>query len=103
VGADWYTWETSEDQRVRRSHKKMQGVVVPWAQDPDPEALIGEESTLGHYSAGSCPSCRCYAAPILTLEDINFPARVYWQGEIHRMTKQQFKVIATGLEESAAA
>jgi SPP1 gp7 family putative phage head morphogenesis protein len=102
VGAEWYVWQTSSDQRVRESHRKMQGVVVPWGQDPDPEVLIGEKSGLGHYAAGDCPNCRCYAAPVLTLDDVKFPARVYWQGSIHQMTKQQFKQIAVGLEPRAA-
>ena len=87
---DFYRWVTSKDQRVRKSHHDMQGVIVPWSQTPSPEALVGERSTLGEYHAGSCPNCRCYAAPILTLDDVTFPARVYWNGTIHQMTKPQF-------------
>jgi len=102
VGAEWYIWKTSEDVRVRLSHKKMNGVVVPWGFDPDPEALVGEKSTLGHYAAGGCPNCRCYAEPILLTSQISFPAKVYWQGAIRTMTKPQFKAIATGVEELAA-
>lgn len=99
---DWYRWVTSKDQRVRKAHREMQGVLVPWGQAPSPEALVGERSTLGEYHAGSCPNCRCYPAPILTLNDITFPARVYWNGAVHMMTKQQFKQIATRLESRAA-
>jgi uncharacterized protein with gpF-like domain len=102
VGAEWYIWKTSEDVRVRLSHKKMNGVVVPWGFDPDPEALVGEKSTLGHYAAGGCPNCRCYAEPVLLASQISFPAKVYWQGAIRTMTKPQFKAIATGVEELAA-
>jgi SPP1 gp7 family putative phage head morphogenesis protein len=103
LAIEWYQWETSQDQRTRASHKNMNGVVVPWSQTPSPEALIGEKSTLGAYNAGECPNCRCLIIPILTLDDIQFPARVYWNGSIQRMTKQAFKQVAVGLEERAAA
>jgi SPP1 gp7 family putative phage head morphogenesis protein len=103
LSIEWYQWETSRDQRTRASHKNMHGVVVPWSQTPSPEALVGEKSTLGAYNAGECPNCRCLIIPILTLDDVQFPARVYWNGAIRRMTKQDFKQIAVGLEERAAA
>jgi SPP1 gp7 family putative phage head morphogenesis protein len=99
---DWYVWLTSEDGRVRDSHRNMNLVLVPWSQEPAPEALVGEKSTLGHYHAGACPNCRCTQRPVLTLEDVKFPARVYWQGAIHTMNKQQFKTIAVRLESRAA-
>jgi SPP1 gp7 family putative phage head morphogenesis protein len=102
LNIDFYQWLTSEDVRVRDSHKKMNDVIVPWSQPPDPEALIGEKSTLGHYHSGASPNCRCSVKTILTLDDITFPARVYWNGAIHTMTKPQFKQIAVGLESRAA-
>lgn len=102
LNIDWYQWETSHDQRTRASHKNMNGVLVPWSHAPSPEALVGEAASLGHYQAGECPNCRCLVIPILTLDDISFPARVYWNGSIQTMTKQQFKQIAVGLEERAA-
>lgn len=104
LNVDWYQWETSKDgTRVRKSHRNMHGVIVPWSDAPSPEALVGEPSTLGRYQAGECPNCRCLIIPILTLDDIQFPARVYWKGSIKTMTKQQFKQIAIGLEEREAA
>ncbi len=102
LGVDFYIWLTSEDARVRLSHKKMNGVVVPWSQEPDPEALMGEKSTLGHYHAGGCPNCRCTQQVVLTLEDIQFPARVYWNGAVRRMNGVQFRQIAVNLERRAA-
>ena len=102
LNIDFYEWLTSDDVRVRPSHKKMNGVIVPWSQAPNPERLAGEDSTLGNYHSGECPNCRCSQRVILTIDDIVFPARVYWQGSIHRMTKQQFKQIAVGLESRAA-
>lgn len=102
LAIQWYQWETSKDgDRVRESHRKMHGVIVPWSQPPAPEELIGEKSQ-GHYQAGEIYNCRCVVIPILTLDDIQFPAHVYWNGAIKTMTKQQFKSIAVGLEERAA-
>lgn len=104
LNIQWYQWETSKDgDRVRPSHRNMHGVIVPWSQTPSPEALIGEKPGLGHYNAGECPNCRCLIIPILTLDDISFPARVYWNGSIKTMTKQDFRKIAIGLEERTAA
>lgn len=102
LNIQWYQWESSRDQRTRDSHKKMHGVIVPWSQPPAPEELLGEKSQ-GHYQAGEIYNCRCVVIPILTLDDIQFPARVYWNGSIKTMTKQQFKQIAVGLEERTAA
>ena len=99
---DWYEWLTSDDVRVRPSHKNLAGVIVPWADPPSPEALVGKKSGLGHYHAGACPNCRCSQAPVLALDDVRFPARVYWAGKVRRMTKQRFKTIAVRLESRAA-
>ena len=99
---EWYQWETSRDQRTRDSHKNMHKVIVPWSQTPHPELLVGEKDQ-GAYNAGEIYNCRCLIIPILTVNDISFPARVYWNGSIKTMTKQQFKSIAVGLEERAEA
>lgn len=103
LGLEFYIWSTSEDQRVRESHIRMDGVVIPWHTPPAPEALVGERSTLGHYHAGECPNCRCTQIVVLTLDDIRFPAEVYWQGRIVRMKKAEFRsIVAPNLEERAA-
>lgn len=102
LNIEWYQWETSKDgKRVRKSHRNMHGVIVPWSSAPSPELLVGEKSQ-GAYQAGEIYNCRCTVIPILTLDDIHFPARVYWNGAITRMTKPQFRQIAVGLEERAA-
>jgi len=103
LAIEWYQWESSKDKRTRKSHKNLHGVIVPWSHAPSPEALVGEKSTLGKYHAGECPNCRCLVIPILTLDDISFPARVYWNSKVSTMTKQQFRAIAVGLEERQAA
>jgi SPP1 gp7 family putative phage head morphogenesis protein len=96
-----YIWRTSQDARVRDSHRLMEGVVVFYADPPSPEALDGVKSGLGHYHAGNCPNDRCVQEVVLSVDDIAFPARVYWRGGIKSMTKQQFKQIAVQLEKQA--
>ena len=91
VGAAFYLWETSEDVRVRTSHKKMNGVLIPWSEAPNPEQLNGEKSSLGHYHVGSCPNCRCTPIVVLDVNDIAWPRRVYHHGTIQQMNLQQFK------------
>jgi SPP1 gp7 family putative phage head morphogenesis protein len=91
VGADWYEWLTSEDVRVRDSHKKMDGVLVAWAQPPSPEKLAGEPSGLGPYHAGACPNCRCTSAPLLDLGDVDWPHKVHDGSAVKRMTRAEFE------------
>jgi len=90
LSIDFAAWSTSEDVRVRPSHKLMDKVIFPWNDLPSPEALAGEKSTLGTYGPGGCPNCRCVVYPVLSLDDIKFPARVYSQGAIRQYTKQDF-------------
>jgi hypothetical protein len=47
-------------------------------------------------------NCRCPQRVILTLDDIEFPARVYSRGSIRRMYKQDF-IRLTGIREERAA
>ncbi|HEY3987952.1 MAG TPA: phage minor head protein [Acidobacteriaceae bacterium] len=94
IGVHWYQWATSEDGRVRLSHRKMDGVICRFGDDPNPEALAGEKSTLGHYAPGGCPNCRCLALPLVSLDEVSWPARVYHNGSITRMTRKQFERIA---------
>lgn len=94
AGAQWAEWLTSEDQRVRKSHKKMNGVLIPYFDPPSPEALAGEKSTLGKYGPGECPNCRCSAAPLLEVDDVSWPHRVYWGGRVQHMRRDQFIKIA---------
>lgn len=34
LGINWYVWRTSEDQRVRDSHRKMDNVLISWRDPP---------------------------------------------------------------------
>jgi SPP1 gp7 family putative phage head morphogenesis protein len=93
LGLHWYEWETSHDVRVRPSHRNMSGVLVNWSDPPSPERLIGESTSLGRYNAGNCPNCRCPALPLISLNDVRWPHKVYRNGKIRTMSKAAFMVI----------
>ena len=45
----WYVWRTALDgDRVRKSHRNMEDVLVNWNNPPSPEALVGEKD-VGNY------------------------------------------------------
>jgi len=93
IGSNWYIWQTSQDQRVRSSHKHMQGVVCNFSNPPNPEQLAGEDQTYGYYNAGEIFNCRCYPAPIIDLNFETFPKNVIYNNKITKMTRQQFEKI----------
>ena len=84
-----YEWLSSEDKRVRPAHKIMDHVIVFWRDPPSPEALIGMK-THGKYHAGRDFQCRCDPNVIVDLDQISFPARVYHDGNIERMSRARF-------------
>lgn len=87
----WYVWRTMEDgDRVRKSHRIMEGVLVNWNEPPSPEALAGEKS-VGNYHAGNIWNCRCYSEPLIEIDDISWPHKVYTNGKIQTMGKMQFE------------
>lgn len=88
---NWYCWRTALDgDRVRKSHREMEGVLVKWTEPPSPEELVGEKN-VGHYHAGNIYNCRCYPEPVIELDDYKWPHKVYHNGVIQKMTKNQFK------------
>jgi SPP1 gp7 family putative phage head morphogenesis protein len=90
LGMTWYQWATSEDSRVRPSHKLMDKVLVAWADAPSPEMLAGEGNPFGHYAPGTVPNCRCIALPLIDLNEIRWPVKVYQHGHIEFMGRAQF-------------
>lgn len=93
LGINWYVWRTAEDgDRVRPSHRNMNGVLVNFSDPPSPEALIGLPS-VGNYHAGNIWNCRCYEEPLLEVNDVSWPHRVYYNGSIQSMTKIKFEQI----------
>lgn len=101
VGIPVYQWLTSRDQRVRKSHKNLENVLVFWNDPPQPEELIGEHSSLGRGHAGCFPNCRCLSAPVVSLEEISWPAKVFRSDRITRMSRAQFIRIAPGYQRAA--
>lgn len=93
IGLNWYQWVTSEDARVRPSHRKMDLALINWNDAPSPELLVGEASE-GHYHAGNVYNCRCVALPLISLSEISFPVRVYTGNSLKRLTKNQFALIS---------
>ena len=90
LGLNWYIWRTALDgDRVRKSHRNMEGVIVRWDNPPSPEALIGEKS-VGNYHAGNIWNCRCYPEPIIDVEDVPKHCKVYLNNQIERMSKEKF-------------
>lgn len=89
LGLSWWAWRTSRDERVRFSHRKMEGVLCSWQDLPSPELLTGEKS-VGKYAAGNVFNCRCYPEPVLYLDQIRWPHRVYVRGTIRSLTRAQF-------------
>lgn len=93
LGLNWYIWRTSQDARVRKSHDHMEDVLINWKNPPSPERLVGQKS-VGNYHAGNIYNCRCYPEPVVDIEFIRFPHKVYYNNQIVRMTKQEFLRIA---------
>lgn len=94
LGIEWYQWLTAKDQRVRAAHKIFEKVLVRWSDPPSPEAMAHVHSTLGKYNAGAAPNCRCVALPLVNLDLITWPARVYHGGRIERMSRRRFENFA---------
>lgn len=91
LGLKWYIWRTALDgDRVRKSHRNMEGVLVAWSNPPAPEELVGEKSA-GHYHAGNIYNCRCYPEPLISVDDVTWPHKVYYQGTIRKMGKREFE------------
>lgn len=86
----WYVWRTALDgDRVRKSHRIMEDVIVNWNDPPSPEELAGEQS-VGHYHAGNIWNCRCYSEVLLDVDDVKWPHKVYRNGQITTMSKAEF-------------
>jgi SPP1 gp7 family putative phage head morphogenesis protein len=102
LGTVAYVWRSSKDARVRRSHRRMDGVIVFWSDPPSPEELDREKRSYGRYHAGDTFNCRCFPVPVLRLDHVKWPARVHVDGEIRRMTRDEFASLAGGAHAAAA-
>ena len=92
IGLAWYEWRTSEDSRVRESHRKMDHVLIRWSDPPSPELLAGEKSQ-GKYGPGEIYNCRCYPAPVINFDRLTWPHKVYMNGAIQILSLSKVKAI----------
>lgn len=93
LGLRWYVWRTMEDgDRVRKSHRIMNDVLVSWNNPPSPELLI-KEKDVGRYHAGNIWNCRCYSEPLIDIDDVKWPHKVYINGSIQKMSKARFSLL----------
>lgn len=90
LNIQWYIWRTSQDERVRNTHKHMEGVLVSWKDPPSPEQLSKSKYQYGKYHAGEIFNCRCYAEPIVEIRFVKFPCKVHYNGRIIKMKKAEF-------------
>lgn len=101
LGFKWFVWRTSLDERVRKSHRLMEDVLVQWTDLPSPEELAGERS-YGRYAAGNVFNCRCYCEMVLRLSLLRWPHKIYMNGRIQQTTLAAFRRIAN-LDQAIAA
>lgn len=93
LGLRWYVWRTMEDgDRVRKSHRIMNDVLVSWNNPPSPELLV-KEKDVGRYHAGNIWNCRCYSEPLIDIDDVKWPHKVYINGSIQKMSKERFSLL----------
>jgi SPP1 gp7 family putative phage head morphogenesis protein len=65
IGSRNYRWSTSHDERVRHSHRILDGKVFNW---DDPPLIQG---TTRHCNPGSDFNCRCAALPIIEVAGVS--------------------------------
>lgn len=99
IGLNWFVWKAtggySGDGRTRSAHRKMDNVICSWDDPPNPEALFpSKQKPYGNYLPGATFNCRCWAMPLIRLDDVSWPARVHRNGRIERMNKKEFLNIA---------
>jgi hypothetical protein len=97
LGLQYYIWKSSQDSRVRLSHRFMArngGVICSFDNPPSPERLFGEKSNLGSYAPGNCPNCRCYPEVMLRLDQVKWPHRVFNGSSVLMMRLAAFRRFA---------
>ena len=81
IGIPCYIWRTCKDERVRPTHRAMEGVVCFWNDPPAPEGR-------DFYHPGGTYNCRCYAEPIINSKELPNHMRVWMYGSPKRISKK---------------
>lgn len=68
AGVKRYVWSTCNDERVRASHRRLEGKTFDWDDPPD----VGGGR---HCHPGEDYNCRCVAVPVFESEHVHFPDR----------------------------
>lgn len=67
VGVERYVWRTSQDERVRGSHREREGEVFEWGAPIGPQLKAkGLKVDTIDGPPGKPINCRCYAEPVLS-------------------------------------
>ena len=87
LGIPCYIWRTCKDERVRPSHRRMEGVLCFWNNPPSPEGM-------GFYHPGNTYNCRCYAEPVLDFDSLPKSMKMWTDSGVKRVygkTMQKYK------------
>ena len=96
LSLDWYLWRTSKDARVRPSHNRMEGILISWKEPASPERLNHEKRSYGNYAPGNLFFCRCYPEPLIYIDQVSWPHKVYTAGSVRSMTRAAFEKLNSG-------
>ena len=84
AGCTQYTWSTSQDSRVRDSHRHLNRTTQNWDSPP-----IVDERTGRRCHPGEDYQCRCVALPVFNLEGIRLPIQKDENSKPIRELKQE--------------
>lgn len=92
IGLDAYTWHGALDQRERYAHRRMENVLCIYHNPPNPEELFPAKGIkpYGCYNAGCTFNCRCYSAPVIDLDDLEWPHLVAIGSQLKHYSKAAF-------------
>lgn len=98
----FYYWRPCMDERTRKTHRAMDGIICRWDDPPNPEAKFGGKS-YGSYHPGCIFNCRCIPEPILSIDRIQFPCRAWIHGEVVTIRSAKAFRERFGLPQKASA
>lgn len=91
IGIKAYVWHSVGGPRVRDSHKFINNTICFWNEPPSPEELAKiPMKQYSNYHPGGIYNCRCYSEPLISVDDVTWPHKVYHHGKVTLMTKKAF-------------